>query len=80
MPQAEEFWRIQAALQRAGYRQRCEVVTIFGVSAVAMFGFEDDKFRRRLWSDTVRNDDAFCVVGLQPRLFPLTAIRCRPTN
>ncbi len=39
-PQAEEIWRLQADLQRAGMKQKCEVVTIFGVSQVCMFGFE----------------------------------------
>jgi hypothetical protein len=68
-PQAEEIWRIQAELQRAGYRHRCEVVTIFGVSQVALYGFENDKFRRRLWSDTVRNDDAFALLDCSPGFF-----------
>jgi len=68
-PQAEEIWRMQAKLQRYGYRQKCEVVTIFGVSAVAMYGFEADKFRRRLWNDTVRNDDAFALLDCPPGFF-----------
>ena len=68
-PQAEEIWRMQAKLQRYGYRQKCEVVTIFGVSQVAMYGFEADKFRRRLWNDTVRNDDAFALVDCSPAFF-----------
>lgn len=68
-PQAEEFWRMQAELQRAGYRQRPEIVTIFGVSQVAMYGFENDKFRRRLWADTVRNDDAFALLDCSPAFF-----------
>ena len=68
-PQAEEIWRLQSELQRLGYRQRCEVVTIFGVSAVAMYGFESDAFRRRLWSDTVRNDDAFALLDCSPAFF-----------
>jgi hypothetical protein len=68
-PQAEEFWRMQAELQRAGYRQRPEIVTIFGVSQVAMYGFENDKFRRRLWADTVRNDDAFALLDCSPGFF-----------
>jgi hypothetical protein len=65
-PQAEEFWRMQAELQRYGYRQRPEVVTIFGVSSVAIYGFDEDKFRRRRWSDTVRNDDAFALLDCSP--------------
>jgi len=82
-PQAEEIWKIQAKLQRVGYRQRCEVVTIFGVSAVAMYGFANDKFRRRLWSDTVRNDDAFALLDCSPAFFsngrpPLSADRISP--
>lgn len=60
---------MQAKLQRYGYRQKCEVVTIFGVSAVAMYGFEADKFRRRLWNDTVRNDDAFALLDCPPGFF-----------
>lgn len=68
-PQAEEIWRMQAELQRFGYRQRCEVVTIFGVSAVAMYGFENDRFRRRLWADTVRNDDGFALLDCSPGFF-----------
>ncbi|NLB70054.1 MAG: hypothetical protein GX804_10330, partial [Lentisphaerae bacterium] len=51
-PQAEAIWRLQALLQKEGFFQTCEVVTPFGVSQVALFGFDDDKFRRRLWSDT----------------------------
>ena len=68
-PQAVEIWRMQAKVQRYGYRQKCEVVTIFGVSQVAMYGFEADKFRRRLWNDTVRNDDAFALVDCSPAFF-----------
>jgi hypothetical protein len=83
MPQAEAMWRIQGELQRTGYRQRCEVVTIFGVSQVAMYGFEDDKFRRRLWADTVRNDDAFALLDCSPAFFskgipPISAERINP--
>ena len=57
---------MQAALQRSGYQQRCEVVTIFGVSAVGMYGFNGDAFRRRLWADTVRNDGAFALLDCSP--------------
>ncbi|EIQ01381.1 hypothetical protein OpiT1DRAFT_05957 [Opitutaceae bacterium TAV1] len=68
-PQADEIWRFQARLQRLGIGQRCEIVTIFGVSAVSMYGFEHDKFRRRLWSDTVRNDDFFALLDTSPGFF-----------
>jgi hypothetical protein len=68
-PQAEEIWRFQAALQRAGFQQCCEIVTIFGVSQVAMYGFKGDKFRRRLWADTLRNDDAFALLDCSPGFF-----------
>jgi len=66
MPQAEAIWRMQAKLQRAGYQQRCEVVTIFGVSSVGMYGFKHDAFRRRLWADTVRHDEAFALLDCSP--------------
>ncbi|MFW5857878.1 MAG: hypothetical protein ACOCX4_08370, partial [Planctomycetota bacterium] len=68
-PQAEEVFRFQAALQQLGFKQRCETTTIFGVSQVGMYGFEDDAFRRRLWSDTVRNDDAFALLDTSPCFF-----------
>jgi len=68
-PQAEEIWRMQGKLQRSGYKQRCEVVTIFGVGHVAMYGFENDAFRRRLWSDTIKNDDAFALIDCAPAFF-----------
>ena len=68
-PQAEEIWKLQAEMQRYGFRQRCEIVTIFGVSQVAMYGFENDAFRRRLWADTVRNDDAFALLDCSPAFF-----------
>ena len=81
-PQAEEIWRFQAALQRAGFQQRCEIVTIFGVSQVAIYGFEGDKFRRRLWADTLRNDDAFALLDCSPDFFSdgpvLSADRINP--
>jgi len=66
MPQAEAIWQMQATLQRMGYQQRCEVVTIFGVSTVGMYGFKNDAFRRRLWADTLRNDDAFALLDCSP--------------
>jgi hypothetical protein len=65
-PQAEEIWRMQARLQRMGFVQRCEVVTIFGVSSVGLYGFKNDAFRRRLWSDTVNNDEAFALFDCSP--------------
>lgn len=68
-PQAEEVFRFQAALQKLGFKQRCETVTIFGVSQVALYGFENDAFRRRLWADTVRNDDAFALFDTAPCFF-----------
>ena len=52
-PQANEIWQFQAELQKLGIAQRCEIITIFGVSAVAVYGFEGDQFRRRLWSDKI---------------------------
>ncbi len=82
-PQAEEIWRMQAELQRAGFvSQRPEVVSIFGVSSVAMFGFANDKFRRRLWDDAVRGDHAFALIDTAPGFFtdgdPFTADGCSP--
>ena len=81
-PQAEEIWATQAELQRHGYKQRCEVVTIFGVSQVAMFGFSDDKFRRRLWQDTLNEDTAFALLDCSPAFFtdgsPFTADKLNP--
>ncbi len=68
-PQADEIWAMQSRLQQHGFKQRCEVVTIFGVSQVAMYGFATDKFRRRLWADTVRNDDAFALLDCSPAFF-----------
>jgi len=68
-PQADAIWEFQAELQRLGIRQRCEIITIFGVSAVAVYGFDDDKFRRRLWSDTLRNDDIFGLLDTSPSFF-----------
>lgn len=68
-PQAEEIFRMQAALQRKGFRQWIEATTIFGVSKVAIFGFEDTKFRRRLWSDFVDGDQAFVLMDTSPSYF-----------
>ncbi len=68
-PQADEIFRMQGELQRKGFKQRVEVVTIFGVSQVATFGFENDKFRRRLWSDFVEGDQAFALIDNSPSFF-----------
>lgn len=74
---------MQAELQRAGFAsQRPEIITIFGVSSVAMFGFANDKFRRRLWDDAVRGDHAFALIDTAPGFFTegsaFTAERCSP--
>ncbi len=71
-PQADAIWAFQAELQRRGVRQLCEIITIFGVSAVAVYGFDDDKFRRRLWRDTVENDDIFALMDTSPGFFTKT--------
>ena len=71
-PQADAIWAFQAELQRRGVRQLCEIITIFGVSAVAVYGFDDDKFRRRLWRDTVENDDIFALMDTSPAFFTKT--------
>jgi hypothetical protein len=68
-PQADSIWKFQTELQRKGIRQLCEIITIFGVSAVAVYGFEDDKFRRSLWRDTVNNDDIFALMDTSPGFF-----------
>ena len=68
-PQADEIFRLQGELQRAGFRQRVEVVTIFGVSQVAIFGFSTDKFRRRFWNDFIENDQAFAMLDCSPAFF-----------
>ncbi len=68
-PQAEEIFRLQGELQRRGFRQRVEVISIFGVSAVALFGFKDDMFRRRLWDDFVDGDQAFVLMDCSPAFF-----------
>ena len=82
-PQAEEIWRMQAEFQRAGFAsQRPEVITIFGVSNVSLFGFANDKFRRRLWDDAVCGDHAFALLDTAPAFFtagsPFTADGCSP--
>lgn len=68
-PQADVIWSLQAELQRCGYLQRSESVTVFGVSAVGMYGFKRDKFRRRLWADTVSQDTAFALLDCSPAFF-----------
>lgn len=68
-PQAEEIFRMQGELQRRGFRQRVEVISIFGVSAVAIFGFSDNMFRRRLWNDFVEGDQAFALMDCSPSFF-----------
>lgn len=60
---------MQAELQRRGFKQRVEVVTIFGVSQVALFGFKNNKFRRRLWDDFVNGDQAFALIDNSPAFF-----------
>jgi len=62
-PQAEEIFRLMGRLQQAGFQsQRPETVTIFGCGNAAIYGFSCDKFRRRLWQDTVDNDDLFALI------------------
>ena len=68
-PQADEIFRFQGELQRAGFRQRVEIITIFGVSQVATFGFSNDKFRRRLWDDFIAGDQAFTMMDCSPAFF-----------
>lgn len=84
-PQAEEVWRFQAELQRYGFRQRCEVVTIFGITNVGMYGFDEavrgGAMHRRRWSRTVRNDEAFAWLDCSPAFFdddPYTADKLSP--
>jgi hypothetical protein len=68
-PQADEIFHMQAELQRKGFRQWIEASTIFGVSRVGLFGFEDTKFRRRLWQDFVAGDQAFALLDSSPGFF-----------
>lgn len=83
-PQADEIFRLQGELQRAGFRQRVEVVTIFGVSQVATFGFENDAFRRRFWNDFIEGDQAFTMLDCSPAFFTsenmLTADKVSPAR
>ena len=68
-PQADEIFRLQAELQKEGFKQRVEVITIFGVSAVGIFGFDNDSFRRRHWRDFVEGDQAFALLDCSPCFF-----------
>jgi len=68
-PQADNIFKLQTELQKSGFGQRIEVVGIFGVSASAIFGFEKDKFRRRLWQDCVNGDHAFALIDSSPGFF-----------
>lgn len=83
-PQAEEIFRLQGDLQRQGYRcQRPEIVTIFGVSNVAMFGFDEQEIHRRPWRELVDGDQAFALIDIAPAFFsrgvsPYRADRCSP--
>lgn len=80
-PQAEAIWRLQGTWQAAGYRQRCEVVTPFGITHVAMFGFAEDRFRRRLWDARVRDHQLFALMDTAPGFFsdePFTEGRIGP--
>ncbi len=81
-PQAEEIFAMQSRLQRQGFKQQSEIVTIFGVSRVGTYGFENDRFRRRLWDDTVRNDDIFAMIDTSPAFFtkgyPFVREKCSP--
>lgn len=65
-PQAERIWRMQSELQKRGFHFRCEIVTPFGVSQVGIYGFAEDKFRRRLWDDTVESDAYFVHFDAPP--------------
>ena len=85
-PQAEEIWRFQAELQRYGLRQQCEVITIFGISNVGMFGFDDGEghgmgIYRRSWDDFVQGDQAFAYIDGAPCFLsgePFTPERLSP--
>ncbi len=83
-PQSDRILRLQAAMQRAGWRQRAEIVTPYGVSQVAMFGFQDDEFRRRLWDDCEKSDAAFALLDTSPAFFsdsdPFTPERISPAR
>jgi len=68
-PQADEIFQLQGRLQQYGFKQRCETMTIFGVSQLGLFGFESDTFRRRLWADAVNGDAAFALLDTSPGFF-----------
>lgn len=83
-PQTARILRLQARMQKAGWRQRSEIVTPYGVSQVAMFGFENDMFRRRHWDDVEKSDAAFALLDTSPAFFsesdPFTADRVSPAR
>jgi len=59
------------------------VVTIFGVSQVGMFGFAEDKFRRRSWDDCANGDMAFALLDCSPGFFshnPFCAEKLNPRH
>jgi hypothetical protein len=68
-PQADEIFRMQAALQLRGFRQWIEATTIFGISRVELFGFGNTAFRRRLWQDCLDGDQAFALIDTSPGFF-----------
>ncbi|MBN8523771.1 MAG: hypothetical protein J0M02_00205 [Planctomycetes bacterium] len=69
-PQANEIFRMLGRLQQAGYRAcRPETITIFGCGQAGVFGASPDQFRRRLWSDTVENDDIFALTDSYTNFF-----------
>lgn len=62
-PHADEIFQLMGRLQQAGFAsQRPETVTIFGCGNAGLYGFDSAKFRRRLWQDTVENDDLFGLI------------------
>ncbi|HEY8666648.1 MAG TPA: hypothetical protein VIL86_08295 [Tepidisphaeraceae bacterium] len=61
-PQGEDVWRFQAELQKLGFRQRCEMITVFGVGTVGMIGFEESALTKKLWGDIVAGDQAFALM------------------
>ena len=83
-PQTERILRLLEHMRRDGWHQRAEIVTPYCVSQVAMFGFEGDMFRRRLWSDLEKGDAAFALLDTSPSFFsesdPFTADRLSPAR
>jgi hypothetical protein len=65
-PQFEEIIQFQADLQKLGMRQRCEIVTIFGISQIGLYSFRGDGFVRRYWEDMVENDEFFTMLDMSP--------------